>query len=122
MTSFNKYCGASVVALLGSFAFAGMAQAQTDANVGHDLFMKRGCYLCHGTVGQGSAAGPTLAPDTMPLAAMMVFVRTPANQMPPFTKELLSDADLGKIHAYLSSIPKSASPDSIPLLPKFEMK
>ncbi len=36
--------------------------------------MRVGCYTCHGTVGQGGA-GARLAPNTMPLAAMQVWVR-----------------------------------------------
>ena len=92
------------------------ASAATDA--GHDLFMKKGCYQCHGTVGQGGIAGPSLAPKTMPYAAFSIFVRTPANQMPPFSEKVLSDAELRSIHAYLTSLPKSPAADSILLLPK----
>jgi type IV pilus assembly protein PilQ len=36
--------------------------------------MRVGCYTCHGTVGQGGA-GARLAPNTMPLPAMQVWVR-----------------------------------------------
>ena len=36
--------------------------------------------------------------------------------MPPYREEVLSNADLADIYAYLKSIPKAANPKSIPLL------
>src|SRR5262249_38956115 len=38
--------------------------------------MRAGCWQCHGTVGQGGAAGPKLAPDPLPFDALSSFVRT----------------------------------------------
>jgi mono/diheme cytochrome c family protein len=86
----------------------------TAAN-GKTLFVKYGCYECHGYVGQGGG-GPRLAPQPMALAAMTQIVRHPPNQMPPYTAKVLSDQELADIHAYLSSIPKPPDPSSIPLL------
>ncbi len=103
----------SCAALLGIFS-----QVVAAADSGHDLYMKRGCYQCHGTVGQGSIAGPNLLPKLMPYAAFAIYVRTPANQMPPFSEKVLSDAELRSVHAYLASLPASPAADSISLLPK----
>jgi mono/diheme cytochrome c family protein len=36
--------------------------------------------------------------------------------MPAYREEVLSDADLADLHAYLQSIPKSPDPKTIPLL------
>jgi ubiquinol-cytochrome c reductase cytochrome c subunit len=83
---------------------------------GKQLFVKNGCWQCHGFVGQGGITGPSLAPNTMPLEAMSNFVRNSNRQMPPYSEAMLSNADLGEIHAYLSSIPKPPDPKSIPLL------
>jgi mono/diheme cytochrome c family protein len=43
-------------------------------------------------------------------------VRNSNGPMPPYTKEILSDAELADIHAYLQSIPASKDYKSIPLL------
>jgi len=36
--------------------------------------------------------------------------------MPPYKEEILPNADLNEIHAYLVSLPKPADPKSVPLL------
>ena len=67
-------------------------------------------------VGQGGIAGPRLAPEPMPFEAFHGFVRSSSRQMPPYREQILSDADLADIHAYLQSIPKPKDYKSIPLL------
>ena len=85
-----------------------------DAQNGAKLFVKYGCYECHGREGQGGAAGPRIAPNTPPVAMMIRYVRAPTGEMPPYTEKLLkSDQDLIDIHAFLSSRP-TAKPDSAP--------
>ena len=76
------------------------------AEKGKQVFMRAGCWQCHGTVGQGGAAGPKLAPDPLPFDALSSFVRTTNRQMPAYRKQVLSDADLADLYAYLQSIPK----------------
>jgi ubiquinol-cytochrome c reductase cytochrome c subunit len=93
----------------------GVAMA-ADAQKGKATFEKRGCWQCHGTVGQGGLAGPKLAPDTKPLAFMQDFIRNTKGAMPPFQEAILSNEELADIHAYLQSIPKSPDYRSIPLL------
>jgi ubiquinol-cytochrome c reductase cytochrome c subunit len=84
--------------------------------------MKAGCWQCHGTEGQGSAAtsaGKVLAPDPMPLEALTTFVRSTNRAMPPYSEKVLSNEDLADIHAFLSTIPKPKDLKSIPLLDQF---
>lgn len=103
---------------LGTVALAGPAAAQSSqAQHGHALFLENGCYLCHGTVGQGGV-GPAIAVGLLPYVALSNYVRAPSGQMPPFSEKVLNDADLHDIYAYLSSLPTPHSPDSIKLLPK----
>jgi ubiquinol-cytochrome c reductase cytochrome c subunit len=105
--------------LLSVFVFLGLAATPAlaaDAAKGKAAYMKNGCWQCHGEVGQGGAAGKTLAPKPMPLEAFNVFVRNSNGQMPPYPKEILSDADLADIHAYLMSIAAGKDYRSIPLL------
>lgn len=87
-----------------------------NAESGQRLFVKAGCYECHGYQGQGGVAGARLAPRPIVLAALTAYVRHPSGQMPPYTSKVLSDADLADIHAYLSSIPTPPPSKSIPLL------
>ena len=104
--------------LLASFGLLGCESAAfaASADRGKAAFMRAGCWQCHGTAGQGSIAGPKLAPDPLPFEALSAFVRSSSRAMPPFREEVLSDEDLANIYAYLKSIPAAASPDSIPLL------
>jgi ubiquinol-cytochrome c reductase cytochrome c subunit len=93
--------------------------AQTPAGnqvTGKTLFSKYGCYQCHGTVGQGTNAGPRLAPKPITLPALTAYVRAPKGQMPPYTSKVVSDAELADIRAYLASIPEPPPANSIPLL------
>jgi mono/diheme cytochrome c family protein len=90
--------------------------AAGNAEKGKALYAKHGCWQCHGYVGQGGAAGKPLAPKPMPYEAFNVFVRNSNGPMPPYPKEILSDADLADIHAYLSAIPAPKDYKNIPLL------
>jgi mono/diheme cytochrome c family protein len=99
----------------GLVASASFAQA-ADAVKGKEYFLKYQCASCHGQAGQGGNTGPKLAPDPLPLDAMMNFVRNSTGQMPAFTAIILKDAEFADIHAYLSSLPKTADFKTIPLL------
>ena len=84
------------------------------AEKGKAAYIQHGCWQCHGMQGQGSTAGPKLAPDAMPIETFTAFVRTTNRAMPPYSEAILSNGDLEDIHAYLQTIPKPA--ESIPLL------
>ena len=72
-----------------------------------ELYMKDGCYQCHGREGQGSpATGPRLGPGPSPLAAFVRYTRAPRGEMPPYTAKVVSDQDLADMHAFLESRPK----------------
>jgi len=96
-------------------AQGGAALAASTEN-GRHVFMRAGCWQCHGTMGQGGVAGPKLAPDPLPFDALSTFVRATNRAMPPYREEVLSDADLADLYAYLQSIPKAPDPKSIRLL------
>jgi len=84
---------------------------------GGKLFVKYGCYECHGREGQGGLAGPRIAPNTPSVTTLIRYVRAPRGEMPPYTEKLLkSDQDLIDIHAYLSSR-AAAKPQVIPPAP-----
>jgi mono/diheme cytochrome c family protein len=109
-----------ILAYLGMAAiFAGNAASQAptagNATNGKAVFLKQGCYRCHGTDGQGGA-GPKLAPHTIPAAALIAYVRKPSGQMPGYASAYVSDAELNDIRAYLASIPEPPKVKDIPLL------
>ena len=79
------------------------ANAQSVEN-GKRLYVKYGCYECHGYAGQGGA-GPRIAPKVLPTAALIAYVRHPAGAMPPYTSKVAPDADLADIRAFLASLP-----------------
>ena len=100
---------AAAALVLGTQAFA------ADAAKGKDIYVRVGCWECHGFQGQGGV-GPKLAPEPLAAPALKNFVRTTSGDMPAFTAKVLSDADLDDIYAYLQSIPKSPDVKTIPLL------
>jgi ubiquinol-cytochrome c reductase cytochrome c subunit len=108
------YLGPAALAA-GLLLTQGTAVAASAEN-GKQVFMRAGCWQCHGTMGQGGVAGPKLAPDPLPFDALASFVRTTNRAMPPYREEILSDTDLADLYAYLQSIPKGPDPKSIPLL------
>src|SRR5690242_18041228 len=89
------------------------AQDSGNAENGKKLFLKNGCYECHGTVGQGGT-GPRLAPRPLPASALTAYVRKPGNGMPPYSAKVMSDAEIADIRAYLATIPEP--PKDIPPL------
>src|SRR5580704_5261331 len=114
--------GSRVAAGLAALA-AGLVIGQSvafaaDAARGKILFtQKYGCYQCHGTEGQGSPiTGPKLAPDPIPYDALSAFIRSSSRNMPPFREQILPNADLEDIYAYLQSIPPANDWKTIPLL------
>jgi len=109
---------AAAVAVALTSTAAGAASAEH----GKTLFIQKGCWECHGTQGQGAVTGPRLAPDPLPLEAIANFIRNSTGPMPPYRREILSDADLGDIYAYLQSIPKPQAVKDVPLLNQWASK
>jgi mono/diheme cytochrome c family protein len=114
MKSFRPCAGlaAMIAALWLGVGAAGAASAEN----GKIQFMKFGCWECHGTAGQGTIAGPKLAPDPLPFDALASFVRTSSRLMPPYRESVLPNNDLADIYAYLQSIPEARDYKSLPLL------
>ena len=92
--------------------------ASGNADAGKKLWVSYGCWQCHGYEGQGGAAGPRLAARNLAFATFAAYVRRPANQMPPYTEKVVSNADLMNIHAFIQSRPAPPPVASVPLLQK----
>lgn len=107
------------------WALAATAQAPRTERAsiasGESAYMRAGCFTCHGTVGHGGAA-PKLAPNTLPLEGFTAWVRngtpgwTIASGMPAFSADVLSDAELADVRAFLASLPPPRAVAEIPLL------
>ena len=103
--------------LLACGMLAGSAATAADAGRGKEIYVRVGCYACHGYEGQGAMTGPKLAPDPMPPDALAAYIRNSApTLMPPYSEKILGDAEVADIHAYLASIKKPPSAKEIPLL------
>jgi ubiquinol-cytochrome c reductase cytochrome c subunit len=114
MKFLHAYAALAVIAA-GTVLGSGVAHAAS-AEKGHALFLKFGCWQCHGTAGQGTVAGPKLAPDPLPFETLSAFVRTTSRLMPPYRESILPNEDLADIYAYLQSIPKAPDYKTLPLL------
>jgi mono/diheme cytochrome c family protein len=94
-----------------------VALAQGNVDNGKRLFLRNGCYQCHGYGGQGGAAGARLAQTKLPLAAFTAFVRNPApGGMPPYRSKIMTDQELADVFTYIKTFPEPPPVSSIPLL------
>ena len=82
------------------------------------LFLADGCYECHGREGQGAAqtGAARIGPPMLSFDGFQNYVRSPKNQMPPYSAKALPDQDLADIYAFLKSIPMPPKVKDIPLL------
>ena len=106
------------LALLASVPARAEDAPAGDGAKGKAIYLADGCYMCHGYVGQGSRmAGPRVAPLALPFDAFKTQLRTPSNEMPPYTSVVLSDEQVADVYAYLRTIPGPAhAAKDIPLL------
>jgi mono/diheme cytochrome c family protein len=125
----NRFLGSAGVWLLAAAAIffghpanpvkAGQqAEAAPAGNAGNGkiIFMKDGCYECHGYGGQGGAAGARLNGNPISFDAFVKYVRAPKVQMPPYTAKVISDNELADVYAFIRSLPKPPDVKNIPLM------
>lgn len=108
---------ACLLALAGSLTLTATSAVAADATKGREVFVKAGCWSCHGFNGQGGNAGPRIAPDPMAPDTLASFIRNAdKTTMPPYTEKNLSNDDVANIHAWLASQPKPKNWKEIPQL------
>jgi mono/diheme cytochrome c family protein len=93
----------------------GLSFAQNAEN-GKRIFVRDGCYQCHGYAGQGTIAGARIGPPVLNAQGMIRYIRRPAGAMPAFTDKVLSDQEVNDIYAYLKTMPAPKPVKDIPLL------
>jgi len=99
---------AAVVALSARPDVAGIRQDRGDVERGRQTFVRVGCYQCHGREAQGASTGPRLGPDPLPLPAFTRAIRSPRNEMPPYSTKILPELDLADVYAFVSARPRPA--------------
>jgi ubiquinol-cytochrome c reductase cytochrome c subunit len=107
----------SAIAALAAAASGAAAQEPQQAAIdnGRRVYMRSGCYQCHGREGQGSpSTGPRLGPSPSAFAAFEAWVRRPRGEMPPYTMKVLSDADLADVYAFLRTRSRPAPASRLP--------
>lgn len=104
--------------LLAGIAFGQSNNAGANGNVqnGKRIFLRDGCWECHGYAGQGGRDGARLASTVLSAPAVIRYVRRPAGAMPAYAEKVLSDQELTDIWAYLKTLPGPKPVKDIPLL------
>ena len=96
------------------------AQSQSapsgNADNGKRLFLKDGCWECHGYAGQGGRDGARIGATGLTLQGVIRYVRKPAGAMPAFSDKVITDQELTDIYAYLKSLPPVKAAKDVPLL------
>jgi mono/diheme cytochrome c family protein len=88
-----------------------------NAENGKRLYLKNGCYQCHGQSGQGGLAGARLAQTKLAQAAFIAYVRNPApGGMPPYRAQVMTDQELADVWTYIKTFPEPPPAKSIPQL------
>src|SRR4051812_6455629 len=92
-----------------------MFQAAPKGNVeaGKKSFTKAGCYECHGREAQGAVTGPRLNQNPITFARFISYIRKPSGEMPPYTAKVIGDQEAADLYAFLQSLPKPPSVDTI---------
>ena len=105
----------TAAALIGAAIAAAQAPAG-NADNGKRLFLRDGCWECHGYAGQGGRDGARIAATALNAQGLIRYVRRPAGAMPAFTVKVATDQELTDIWAYLKTLPAPKPAKDIPLL------
>ena len=98
------------------------AQSNGNAENGKRVFLRDGCWECHGYAGQGSRDGARLASTALTAQALIRYVRRPAGAMPAYIDKVISDQELTDIWAYVKSLPGPKPVKDVPLLNELKGK
>jgi len=115
-----------LLAAVAAFALAGAglaARAQDapkgDIANGKRVYLKLGCFTCHGRVGQGGGYNqptPSLAKTQMPFEGFVGQLRAPSHDMPAYSASVTSDQEIADMYAFVQSLPGRTDPKAIAIL------
>jgi mono/diheme cytochrome c family protein len=129
MTKFERIAATALaLAVLGAAALVApaistSARAQDaphgNAENGKAVYLKVGCFLCHGRAGQGGGYNqpvPSLAKTALPFEGFKFQLRSPVKDMPAYSEKVMADQEIADIYAFLQSLPGRRDAKSIPIL------
>ncbi len=106
-----------IAAMAGAALLFGVACSQEEVDstaalaenivAGKQLYIDKGCSVCHGEDGEGTSIAPSLSGHNAEQTKRQV--RTPLGTMPRSGPESISDAELEKIVDYIESLDPSAA-------------
>lgn len=92
------------------------AQPAGDAKAGSELYLKNGCWECHGYSGANGPGAP-LVLTTLNATGFMNYIRNPrTNNMPLYSAKVISDKDAANLFAYIKTFKKPPEVKDVPLL------
>src|SRR5262245_16697552 len=96
------------LALTGGMAltFASAAAGQDDP--GKREYVRAGCDSCHGPDAHGAGQAPELAGLKRPYPEFVKIVRDGTGEMPPHSKDEVSDEQLAAIYKWLTALSSKA--------------
>ena len=92
------------------------AASTGNAENGKKLFLRDGCWECHGYAGQGGRDGARLAETALTSNQFTRYIRRPTGAMPAYIEKVLSDAEAADIWAYVKTLTGPKSAKEVPLL------
>ena len=103
---------------LAALLVAGAAIAQSNGNAanGKRVFLRDGCWECHGYAAQGGRDGARLAATALTAEGLIRYVRRPSGSMPAYIDKVATDQELTDIWAYVKSLPGPKPVKDVPLL------
>jgi mono/diheme cytochrome c family protein len=87
-----------------------------NAENGKTLFLRDGCWECHGYAGQGGRDGARLAETALTSNQFTRYIRRPAGAMPAYIEKVLSDAEAADIWTYVKTLTGPKTAKDVPLL------
>ena len=112
----------TVTAVWVSASVVGRAQDAPppgDGANGKTVYLKLGCFTCHGRSGQGGAyngPAPILAHTQLPFDGFKGQLRNPSNDMPAYSDAVVSDKEIADIYAFVTALPGARSAKDISIL------
>ena len=92
------------------------AAAAGDAKAGGELYLKNGCWECHGYSGANGSGAP-LVLMSLNATGFMNYIRNPrTNNMPLYSAKVISDKNAADLFAYIKTFKKPPEVKDVPLL------
>ena len=86
------------------------------AENGKKLFLRDGCWECHGYAGQGGRDGARIAETALTSNQFTRYIRRPTGAMPAYVEKVLSDAEVADIWMYVKTLTGPKAAKDVPLL------